>query len=235
MDHLMYKHPTNKNLNIIKATTYNNFPLITPKYRGAFEFIEGYLNTNFNVMNNALYTHARTLAVRVDLHLPRETPGEVIDTFQEALITRFIKSLKSKIENYIARTNRNDKRAHYSGVKYIWACERGVTGEDHYHLVLFFNHDTFRHPGVKRTGQEPSSLINMIIGAWSSALKIELDDAWNLVTIPPGASYCLRNMATPDKSYCDLFKRISYFAKVKSKVYGENRNSYGCSRLSVNR
>lgn len=231
----MYKHPTNKNLTIIKATSFKNFPLITPRYQGDFEFIEEYLQTNINVMNNALHTHARTLAVRVDLHLPRQTSGAALNAFQEAYITRFIKSLKSKIENHIARTRREGKRAHDSAVKYIWVCEQGDIGEDHYHLVLFFNNDTFRHPGIKRTGQSPSNLINIIIGAWSGALKIDLDNAWDLVTIPPGASYLLRNTSIPDQAYCDLFERLSYFAKVKSKAYGENRNSYGSSRLSKNR
>ena len=231
---VMSKHPTNKNLNIIKATTYNDLPLIKPKYRGAFEFIEEYLNTNFNVMNNALHTHARTLAVRVDLHLPPQTSDGTINTFQEALITRFIKSLKSKIKNYIARNAQNGKRVHCPGVEYIWVCEQGVL-KDHYHLVLFLNNDTFRHAGAKRTGHSSSNLINMIVGAWGSALKVNWDKAWDLVTIPPSASYRLRNVNVYDTDYRDLFQRLSYFAKVKSKVYGGNQNSYGCSRLPRNR
>ncbi|PMG67310.1 inovirus Gp2 family protein [Vibrio lentus] len=228
----MPKHPTNKNLTIIRANTFRNLPLGRPRYQGTFEFIEEYLNTNLKVMDNALQTHARTLALRVDLHLPRQASGGTsLKTSQEASITRFIKSLKSKIGNHILRTNRNGKRAHHSEVQYIWVCEQGEAGQDHYHLVLFFNNDTFRHPGVKRTGEEPSNLIKMIIGAWSSALKIGLDEAWDLVTIPPSAVYLLRNTSIPDHAYCDLFKRLSYFAKVKSKVYGENRNSYGSSRI----
>ncbi|MBB1466593.1 inovirus Gp2 family protein [Vibrio sp. SG41-7] len=228
----MPKHPTNKNLTIIKATTFKTLPLGRPRYQGAFEFIEEYLNTNINVMNSALRTHARTLAVRVDLHLPRQASGNAsFNNFQEASITRFIKSLKSKIGNHISRTRRNGNSTHRSEVQYVWVCEQGETGQDHYHLVLFLNNDTFRHPGVKRTGEEPSNLIKMIIGAWSSALKIGFDEAWDLVTIPSGASYLLRNTSIPEQAYCDLFKRLSYFAKVKTKVYGENRNSYGSSRL----
>lgn len=228
----MPKHPTNKNLTIIKSTTFRNLPLGRPQYKGSFEFIEEYLDTNLKVMDNALQTHARTLAVRVDLHLPKQESGNSsFNNFQEASVTRFIKSLKSKIGNHIARTRRNGNSTHRSGVQYIWTCEQGVTGEDHYHLVLFFNNDTFRHPGVKRTGQEPSKLISMIIGAWGSALKVDSDTAWNLVTIPPGASYLLGNTFKHDDTYCLLFQRLSYFAKVKSKVYKENRNSYGSSRL----
>ncbi|WP_051368822.1 inovirus Gp2 family protein [Psychromonas arctica] len=227
----MSKHPINKNLNIIKASTFENLPLGKPKIQGTYRFIEEYLNSNINVMDDALHTHARTLAVRVDLHIPTLLDRS-LNNLQEAIITRFIKSLKSKVESHIARTARGGRRVHYSGVKYIWVCERGKSNKDHYHLMLFLSSDTFRYP-IFKSSLKSSHLAIMIVEAWQSALRVDFETAWHLVTIPSKGSYSLCNTPSPkdDLTYCAVFKHLSYFAKVKTKAYGENRNSYGCSRL----
>lgn len=234
----MSKHPTNKNLNIIKATTFENLPLIKPKGHGSFEFIKQYLVSNIHVIDNALRIHHRSLAIRVDLRFPDNYfDPDYPKMTKEIEITRFIKSFKSKVESLMSQRRRDGKRTHNTSVNYVWVYEYGEGGSYHYHLVLFLNHDTFRHPGTKTSPQQSSPLINMIVEAWESALSISFHKAWDLLTIPPNASYSLIATEWPeeDKIYCALFERLSYFAKLNTKVYGVNRNSYGCSRLPRNR
>ncbi|WP_028866962.1 inovirus Gp2 family protein [Psychromonas arctica] len=232
----MRKHPTNKNLNVIKATTFENLPITRPEGRGAYEFIEQYLVSNKRVMNDALNTHRRTIAIRVDLRFPcNYFDADYPKVFNEIEITRFIKSFKSKVESLLNQRRREIKstsNVYNTSVNYIWVCECGEHGSYHYHLVLFLNNDTFRSLGFKSSPQESSNLVNMIVEAWESALNISFRKAWDLVSIPPKASYKLIKRDSPEQdiNYRDLFNRISYFAKVITKVYGVSRNAYGCSR-----
>ena len=229
---LMYKHPTNKNLNIIKTTTFENLPLIESRRYGSFEFIKQYLTSNKRVIDNALDVHHRTIALRVDLHLPcNNFNPDYPKITKEIEMTRFIKSFKSKIHALMNRRRRDGNCTHNTCVNYIWVCEYGKNNSYHYHLVLFLNHNTFRHPGIKTTPQQSSPLINIIVEAWERALMVSFETAWDLVTIPQNAIYSLIQTGCPeeDRNYCDLFMRLSYFAKLNTKVYGTNRNSYGSS------
>lgn len=185
-------------------------------------------------MDDALNTHPRTLAVRVDLHFPDSYYDPDYPRYNsKSDITRFIESFKNKVNNEIDRRRRDGKRSHPCYVSYLWVLEYGENGSEHYHIVLFLNGDSFRHPGSKTTPDQSSPLVNMIVEAWESALNISFRKAWNLVTIPPNASCHLNKSECPEEDdiYCDLYERLSYFAKVITKVYGTGeRNSYGCSR-----
>ena len=229
----MHKHSENKNLIIIEDDTFKGLPLTHPRGKHYYPFIKQYLESNKRIMDEALSTHPRTLAVRVDLRFPSNYHDpDCPRCNSKSEITRFIESFKSKVNNQIAKRRREGNRAHSCNVSYIWVLEYGKSGSEHYHVVLFLNNDSFHNPGYKTTPHKSSLLINMIVEAWESALNVSFHEAWNLVNIPQYASYRLQQAEWPekDKTYRDLYERLSYFAKEVTKVYGKGeRNSYGCS------
>lgn len=232
----MLKHPTNKNLTIIENDTFLGLPLIANVRNDTYyQYIKQNLESNKRVMDDALSTHPRTLAIRVDLRFPDDYLDPDNPTCRvKTEITLFIESFKNKVMSEQLKCSRNGKRVHPCRVSYIWVCEYGVGDDDkpHYHLVLFLNNDMFRSLGKKTTSRESSRLVNMIVQAWESALGVSFRHAWNLVHIPKSACYRLKASDNPenDEEYCSLYKRLSYMAKDKSKNYGTGRNSYGCSR-----
>ncbi|MDE1348524.1 inovirus Gp2 family protein [Vibrio aestuarianus] len=235
----MHKHPTNKNLTIIEAATYNGLPLIVnTRHNTYYPYIEQYLESNKRVMDDALSTHPRTLAVRVDLHFPPNYFDPDYPRYNsKPEISRFIESFKSKQNSLIVKRRRNGSRAHPSFPSYIWAKEYDNEVKAHYHLIIFLNNDTFRRLGAKTTPNEASPLVNIIVEAWESALNISYRKAWNLVTIPDNASYKLKQVTSPeeDNVYRNLFKRLSYFAKENTKTYGDRQKNYSCSQKSSQR
>lgn len=230
----MSRHPENKNLTIIEDDIFKGLPLTRSRGKCYYQFIKQYLESNKRVMDEALSTHSRTLAVRVDLRFPSNYHDpDCPRCNSKSEITRFIESFKSKVKNQIAKRRREGHRAHSCNVSYIWVLEYGKSGSEHYHIVLFLNGDSFLHRGCKTKPQESSFLINIIVEAWESALNLSFHEAWNLVNIPANASYRLKRPEWPeaDNTYRNLYERLSYFAKVTTKAYGAGeRNSYGCSR-----
>ena len=230
----MYKHPENKNLTIIEDNIFKGLPLTHPRGKYYYPFIKQYLESNKRVMDDALSTHPRTLAVRADLRFPtNHHDPDYPRGISKSEITRFIESFKNKINSDINKRRCEGKRAHSCSVSYIWVLEYGENGSEHYHIALFLNYDSFRHLGSKITSDRSSPLVNMIVEAWESALNVSFEQAWGLVNIPANASYSLKRAASPeqDYEYHKLFERLSYLAKLKTKVYGRGeRNSYGCSR-----
>ena len=233
----MYKHSKNKNLIIIEDDTFKGLPLTRPRGKYYYPFIKQYLESNKQVMDDALSIHPRTLAVRVDLRFPTNYHDPDYPRYNnKSEITRFIESFKSKVNNHITKRRREGKRAHSCDISYIWVLEYGESSSEHYHVALFLNSNSFRNPGRKTTAHKSSPLINIIVEAWESALNVSFQKAWNLVNIPPNASYCLNKTDWPaeDTTYRNLYERLSYFAKEVTKVYGKGeRNSYGCSHRRI--
>lgn len=231
---LMYRHSKNKNLTIIENDTFNGLPLTHPRGEGYYSFISQYLESNRRVLDDALSIHPRTLAIRVDLRFPTNYHDDDYPKYNnKPEITRFIESFKAKVNSKIIKRRREGKRAHSSNVNFIWVLEYGKNGSEHYHVALFLNGDSFLHPGGKSTPDKSSPLINTIVEAWESALNVSFTKAWDLVNIPPNASYRLKSTEWPEKgtTYCNLYERLSYLAKVNTKFYGvKRRKNYGSSR-----
>jgi len=230
---LMQRHPTNKNLTILKAETYDGLPLVTSK-RTEYTFIKEYLDSNKKTMDAALDRHPRTLAVRVDLRFPDSYHDPDYPKYNdECEISTFMKSLKSQVDSNISRRRRGGSRVHNCKIRYIWVREGDAVTKDHYHVVLFFNHDTFRRFGSKNKPECASPLLEMVVEAWKRALHISSRKAWDLVHIPYDATYWLKKVRFPDEDndYRSLFLRLSYLTKDGTKSYGTRRNRYGCSRL----
>lgn len=211
--------PANKNLTIHDRADYYGLPIIT--HRGPL--IAEYLAQIQQTLYNALAEHHRTMAVRVDLHIPLWATNLGTD-----VISKFIASLISQINNDILRKRRSGKRVHNCSVRFIWAKERDTACNAHYHLVLLFNRDTYYCLG--KYGSKNINLANRIIKAWNRALGMDNDFEHTLVHFPANPIYHVENsLLSLYNGFFDLFYRASYLAKVETKNYGDG-HVFGCSR-----
>lgn len=212
----------NRNLNILHCNEYCNFSILGLK-NGVYE---EYLIRNYKVINQALIKYIKVFAVRVDLRFPDE-----YEPYDNRTVTRFIESLKAQVKaDYTSKAKHSDGFVHKSDVLYIWVQETGDHNKPHYHLCLFFNGNAYRSLGKFELGR--SNMYNRIVKAWASALAIMPINAQGLVHIPKRPYYFLERIMIFTKAFAlrVLFMRLSYFAKVDSKHYGDRRHHYGCSR-----
>lgn len=107
----------NRNLTLLNAKEFSGLPILQFK-NGVYG---EYLHNNFNVIYHALNRYAKVFAVRVDLRFP-----DYFDTDNNRYVTRFIESLKAKINaNYNAKCKNTEGFVHQSEVLYIWVQETG--------------------------------------------------------------------------------------------------------------
>ena len=202
---------------LVNGRSYKGYPLMSDKG----PYVRSYLDKIIDVMNSAIHEHSRTFAFRVDLKLPRDC--ELLS--ESRLIDRFISSFKSKIGYSRRRARRDNKYAHRSSVRYVWAREEVRAGRPHYHFVFFLNHDAFNVIGKYEQGR--SNTFNRLIEAWAVALDITVEEVLGLVHLPRNATYLVieRDLDSQDA----LFERASYLAKAATKVRG-SRHCFGGSR-----
>lgn len=234
------RHPSNNNLVLSSESTWQGLAILD--HRGAV--VINYLERIRQVINKALDTHSRTLAVRCDLTFP--VYGVEPDT---AVISRFVSSFKAQLKADEQRKAKAGRRVHFSDVNYVWVKERHDSEHWHYHVCFFVNKDAYFNLGVIRpmTGSnnadsdmpmlanvEPIAAQNMadrVRVAWASALGMNKADTGGLVHFPENATYHLdTNSPDFDNVYQSLFRRLSYFAKSDTKHYGDGTNCFGCSR-----
>lgn len=213
-------NPNNRNLTLITDPCFGCLPVFTN--RGAL--IGEYLSSIMGVMDKALATHPRTIAIRVDLRYPSNYPH----TEDIPVITRFIKSLKSQIAADLARKKKQGIRVRPSDVNYVWVKERGSEEHDHYHLVLFLNRDTYNALGFYDVVDGNTAA--RIRKAWASALGITPEHLGGAVYFPENPIYKLDAGSYCGGAYAKLFYRLSYFAKAETKLYQDSSNHFGTSR-----
>lgn len=201
------------------------------------DFNTRYLDRTIDTINCACDEYNRIYALRIDLCLPQAplerdclSRDEIISYSRnrDKLMSRFIDSLKAKIESRDLQNSIRGKRIYRTSVRYIWCRERDTSINDHYHLALLFNKDRFYTLGDYN---KRDSLSGLIIEAWASALGMEFEFAKGLVHFPKNSGYYLME-GKPEfnKQYDDLFYRLSYLAKNKTKHYGEGNRNFGCSQ-----
>ncbi len=178
---------------------------------------ERYLSRIKSVINKAVEHHHRVLAIRVDLRYPKGY------RFDHEAITRFIASLKAKINHDCKIKNRRWNRNHNYRLRYIWCLEQDSSQTPHYHLLLLVNNDIYRGIGEYHNSNYLSGLISE---AWSSALADPDVQAY----FPKNHSYRLNiNSEDYDEQFNDLFYRVSYLAKTRTKNRSRRYRSFGTS------
>jgi hypothetical protein len=213
-------NPSNRNLTLITDPCFGGLPVFTN--RGPL--IGEYLLSIMGVMDKALAIHPRTIAIRVDLRYPSNYPH----TEDIPVITRFIKSLKAQIAADLTRKIKKGTRVRPSDVNYVWVKERGSEERDHYHLVLFFNRDTYNALGQYDAVEGNTAA--RIRKAWASALGIAPEYIGGAVYFPENPTYRLDARSDAGGVYAKLFYRLSYFAKAETKLYQDSSNHFGTSR-----
>jgi hypothetical protein len=196
---------------------------------------DNYLEKIRRTIEHAINEHPRTFAVRVDLRLPNleyfialdiDTPNPY--SFNNTnVISRFIDSLKAHIKADLNRKARQEKRVHRCSPRIIWCKERDTSINEHFHLLVLLNKDTYHRLGCYGV---TGSLASMLVDAWASALGCDYEDAQRLVHFPENSGYYVhRHHDEFEQEFCDVFYRTSYLAKINTKEYGNKERSFGCS------
>ena len=217
----MKRHPKNNNLTLFFGESFEGFDV---QHRYA-PLVEEYLSRTLYVARLALLQHRKTFAFRVDLRFPVD---HLIDDAQtNKPLERFFKSLRAKIEHNRLLREKKSGHAHGTTVSHIWCREIGKHGVPHYHLAILLNRDAFFKLGKFKIGRK--NLFNLLVEAWSSALKLPVEDMDGLVHIPKKHGY---KLTSDDRdAFNDFFHRVSYLCKAETKHFGDGAHSFGTSRI----
>ncbi len=219
MTHQSKRHPDNSNLHLHYENTFRGLPVMASHA----PFITEYLDSLLETTQLALSAHRQVFAVRFDLRFPGN--DSVLES-DSAVISRFVASLKERIQIARKRAERLNGSAHQTRVHWCWVREIGREGRPHYHFVLLLNRDAFHTVG--RFQSERENLYTRIQAAWASALRIHSDDVEGLVHIPANATFRLSQDGPEEMDR--YFRRVSYLAKARTKDYGSRCRAFGCSR-----
>lgn len=210
---------SNKNLTISNQEAFNGYSVQSEKYL----LINNYLVKIERTIQAALFEHPRTVAFRIDLRLP---PNNVDK--DSSVISRFTESLKAQIKADLLKKKRAGKRVHPCTLRYVWVREQDTSLQSHYHVVLLLNNDTYNTLGSFNADDGNMSV--RIQKAWASALGSDVFHSGRLVHFAKDGTYIVKvNSPTYIQDLDNLFHRVSYFAKVDTKVYGNKFKSFGCS------
>ena len=217
----MSRHPFNQNLTLHFYAYYLGLPIQVEKG----PFILEYLHRLYQTLIRAMGQYREVFAFRFDLRFPsnHSLPDR---SYQNEVMDRFIESFKAKIRHNRQMAFRENKYAHDSVVRHVWAREVGQCGRPHYHLAILLNYDAFCALGRFERGRD--NMFNRLQEAWASALDMPLDAITGLVEIPQNPTYRIHR--DDNASIADFFYRASYLCKAATKIYGDGGHSFGASR-----
>lgn len=196
------------------------------KDRPILKFKEGliidYLQRISNTLDYAVEEHTNTMAVRIDLRLPKSMIED-----KPNLMKNFFASLDAQIQADLRRKVRGGKTKRRCRLRYVWVKEKDNALHYHYHLVLMINKNVYNCLGSFNNN---GNLSYKIKTAWVRTLGVDKKEGGPLVHFPERSVYHLNARADGFHTECNnLFKRLSYFAKVRTKVFGAGGRNFGCS------
>ena len=178
----------------------------------------------FNTILQAVEAYPRLMVVRCDLRFPLEATHAETDA---SVITRFIASLKAKINADLKRKEKAWRRKLSCVLGYVWVREYGdVNGKKHYHVLLFFNKDVYHSLGDYSALS--GNLSAMIKQAWCSATRLHYRD-FSSLTHFGRVFYLDRNRQNIQHQIDAVAKHGNYLAKNLTKRYGDCKRSIGSS------
>lgn len=192
-----------------------------------FTYNSAYQSNIATTVANAIQSHNRVTAIRVDLRLPDNFDG--LD-MSNSIITRFIESLKAKVAVDLRRKGQAWGRKLLCSLKYVWVREIGpINGKKHFHALLLLNKDVYHSLGD--FNEKSGNLSAMIRQAWCSALGLPFPGYQQLVHFPSGG---VVYMDTKHPEFMQqqqlVLDKADYLAKEATKHYGDGQRSFGCSR-----
>lgn len=194
-----------------------------------------YLQRMNNVLANSLAENKRVAVFRFDLRLPS---GSQDAYYQNYHISRFTDALNARLNATQQKKHKENRRAYNPSLRFAWVRERHTSQAPHYHFFITLNKDAYHSFGniaytnlrIRQNAASPS-LYGMIVNAWASALSILPEDTIGLVHVPKNAVYYLNAQSNNyTEQYQAVMQRISYLAKVETKVSEGGSRSFGCSR-----
>ncbi|GHY93278.1 inovirus Gp2 family protein [Vibrio cholerae] len=207
---------SNPNLTMINESEFMSFPITTNNGNLARQYLYKIKET----LDLSLTEHHRIYVQRVDLRYPKNFFG-----YNSYAITRFIESLKSKIESDLNRKKKNGK----CKLRYVWAREQACSETPHYHVALILNKDVYFCLG--NFSNDNGNLSSMIKEAWASALGIEYFQVENSVHFPKNSTYYIhKGRESYLEEYRQCFYRLSYLAKIDTKIYSNGLKNFSTSR-----
>ncbi|EGQ7913983.1 TPA: inovirus Gp2 family protein [Vibrio parahaemolyticus] len=207
---------TNPNLSLFESNEYNSIPVLTT----CGPFAKQYLERTKAVFDKTLEEYPRVCVLRFDLRFPRG-----YFTFDSDHISKFIESLKAKMD---ADLNRKNKQG-MCVLRYVWAKEQDISDNPHYHVAIFLNKDVYFTHG--KINADEGNLSAMIHQAWASSLQCLLHEVSGCVHFPDNCGHWIdKNNISYDEDYSNCFKGLSYLAKVQTKVFQGGLKNFGSSR-----
>lgn len=194
-----------------------------------------YVRSIEKVIGEAVGQFHRVFAVRVDLRFV-SINHEMLDMpsyFQKSdslVMKRFIESLSSQLDAMETRKIKQGVRAYPNRLRYVWVREQDDALTQHYHCFLFFNKDAYCCLG---NFESNDSLFSKINKAWGSAIGVPYADRGGLVHFPSNACYWITDGDVENRTfaYFELMRRAIYFAKFRTKSWGQGHRCIGCSRI----
>lgn len=207
----------------------NETRFILPCYRGLHvinhrgPLVEKYLEDAFRTIACALADYPKIFAFRFDLRFPLGSEG-----WGSHVISRFTDSFKAQIKAYL---NQQGWSESVCLPRFIWAKERNLSKNIHYHLVILLNKDVFFRSG--RINSEHKNLARRVEQAWATALGLNVLNVKGLVDFPDNRDYIV-NRHSKDflQQLTNLFYRVSYLAKEETKEYCDGSRHFSCSHFT---
>lgn len=217
---MVQRYTLNRNINLHYGDYFNDLPLLPNT--GPFSL--QYLASIQKTLDMAIAEHPRTVAFRVDLRYPKNWKKG----FYGDVISRFMASLKSQIKADLKRKAKKGQRVHRCTPRIIWVKEQSGKDGWHYHAVILLNKDAYLRLGGFASPLD--NTVNRLRKAWASALGVSEVVSEGAVSIPDNATYYPEAFGSLERPmYEALFMRLSYMAKLRTKVYDGNGRSFGYS------
>ena len=188
-----------------------------------------------DVIGSALTFHKRLMAIRVDCRFPDRPDDDrhfnLPEPYSDSAISRFIASLKAKLDADLIRKEQAWGRSLKNHLSYVWAREIGPRSQKpHYHLLLLMNKDVYHCLGDYQATE--GTLASLISSAWCSALDLP---AWlfgNLVSFPSNpVSYLDINSNGFEQQVLTVLNRAAYLCKFETKQAEQGFRAFGTSRI----
>lgn len=190
-----------------------------------------YLHRMRLLLMNCLASHSRWSVFRFDLKVPKGC------AFLPRAITDFIESMKSQLECAQVARLAAGKRCYDPMLHYVWVRERESADYPHYHVALLLNRDAYFTLGDysklrSNNCNYEAMLAGRICKAWGVALGLDWRTAIRGVHFPkrPVSPLQMRSVEF-QRQFIGVFYRLSYFAKRRTKVYGDGQRNFGMSQL----
>jgi len=222
----------NNHLSIFTKPYFKDLPINTK-----YQLVESYLSQIYKVLNQAVEQHSRTIVFHTVLRFPLDI------SFAQSngdCISRFIDSFKSQVKADQSKRVRSGKRVHKTAIRYVWCCEQSLSENEHYHIFILMNADSYRSMGSYES-PIAGQLFYMLNTAWGRAIGVDTQTNRGLVHLS-GSSVNIDINTDSDSPIYDryigsnvsvidsVFHWMSYLAKHETKQYGNGGRNFGCSQ-----